>query len=295
MNIPYKILNFTLIAETEIKLPDFKGSALRGGFGNILRKITCVLKRLDCTECALKLKCIYAYIFETPPDAQAEILNMNKYEKVPHPFVFEPPVTRKRIFSPDEEIQLKLILIGKATEYAPHFVFSISELGKAGIGKGRGNFRIKEVFSTNLREISLNDKSIYETTEHITIKAITPVRIKYNRDLVRKLEFHILIRSLLRRLSLLYYFHVKRQLPILDIKALIEKAEKIKIIKDGTYWYDWERYSSRQNSRMKLGGVVGEITYEGNIAPFMPYLRAGEILHVGKGTSFGLGKYEIII
>jgi CRISPR/Cas system endoribonuclease Cas6 (RAMP superfamily) len=45
---------------------------------------------------------------------------------------------------------------------------------------------------------------------------------------------------------------------------------------------------------MKLGGVVGEITYEGDITAFMPYLKAGEILHIGKGTSFGLGKYQII-
>lgn len=295
MNIPYKIINLTLVAETEIKLPDFKGSAFRGGFGNVLRKITCVLKRLDCTECPLKLKCIYSYIFETPPEPQAEVLNMSKYEKVPHPFVFEPPETKKRVFFPDDEIYLKIVLIGKAIEYAPYFVFSLSELGKTGIGKGRGFFRIKEVFSTNLREISLENSSLYKSSNHITIKAITPIRIKYNRDLVRKLEFHILVRSLLRRLSLLYYFHVKKEKMALDIKTLIEQAKTIRIIKDNTHWYDWERYSSRQNSRMKLGGVVGQITYQGDITPFMPYLKAGEIFHVGKATSFGLGKYEIIL
>ena len=45
---------------------------------------------------------------------------------------------------------------------------------------------------------------------------------------------------------------------------------------------------------MKLGGFVGSITFEGNMREFMPYLLAGEILHVGKGTGFGLGKYKII-
>ncbi len=66
-------------------------------------------------------------------------------------------------------------------------------------------------------------------------------------------------------------------------------------IKESTLkWYDWERYSTRQDTRMKMGGFVGEITFEGNIEPFMPLLKAGEILHVGKGTSFGLGKYEIV-
>jgi CRISPR/Cas system endoribonuclease Cas6 (RAMP superfamily) len=38
---------------------------------------------------------------------------------------------------------------------------------------------------------------------------------------------------------------------------------------------------------------VVNITYEGNLAPFLPLLRAGETMHVGKGTSFGLGKFSL--
>lgn len=293
MNIEYKILNFTINVETEINLPDFKGSSFRGGFGNIFRKITCVLKKLDCLECPLKTECIYAYVFETPSDSDSEILNMNRYEKVPHPFIFEPPESRKRKYFPDEKINFSITVIGNAIQYAPYFVLTISELGNTGIGKGRGKFSISKLKATETLSISLNSPEETEKISFLTIKAITPIRIKYNRDLVRTLEFHILIRSLLRRLTLLYYFHCKRDIPVIDIKSLIEKAQKIKIVKDSTYWYDWERYSSRQDTYMKLGGVVGEITYQGNITAFMPYLKAGEILHVGKATGFGLGKFSI--
>jgi hypothetical protein len=65
------------------------------------------------------------------------------------------------------------------------------------------------------------------------------------------------------------------------------------VIRNSLRRWDWERYSSRQKTRMKMGGLMGEITYGGPVAAFEPFLRAGEILHVGKGTSFGLGKYEI--
>jgi len=38
---------------------------------------------------------------------------------------------------------------------------------------------------------------------------------------------------------------------------------------------------------------VDDIAYKGNMAPFFPLVRVGEVLHVGKGTSFGLGQYEM--
>jgi CRISPR/Cas system endoribonuclease Cas6 (RAMP superfamily) len=33
---------------------------------------------------------------------------------------------------------------------------------------------------------------------------------------------------------------------------------------------------------------------EGDSSPFIDLLHYGEVLHVGKGTTFGLGKMEII-
>jgi len=75
----------------------------------------------------------------------------------------------------------------------------------------------------------------------------------------------------------------------------MEQAEQIQTTHDNLHWYEWERYSTRQESLMKLGGLKGEIVFEGNLAPFMPYLRLGEMVNVGQGTSFGLGRVEIDI
>ena len=49
-----------------IYLPHYKGSVLRGGFGNIFKKTVCMNNRSECNECMLQEKCVYSYIFETP-------------------------------------------------------------------------------------------------------------------------------------------------------------------------------------------------------------------------------------
>jgi CRISPR/Cas system endoribonuclease Cas6 (RAMP superfamily) len=43
-----------------------------------------------------------------------------------------------------------------------------------------------------------------------------------------------------------------------------------------------------------MGGFVGKISFSGLLIPFWSYLLLGEYVHVGKGSSFGLGKYEIL-
>src|SRR3989338_3951739 len=101
----------TLNALDVINLPAYKGSTLRGGFGNA---------------------------FKTPPSENSEILR--KYEKAPHPFIIEPPLEQKRLYNPGETLNFNLILIGKAIDYLPYFIYTFEELGKIGIGKGRGKY-----------------------------------------------------------------------------------------------------------------------------------------------------------
>jgi CRISPR/Cas system endoribonuclease Cas6 (RAMP superfamily) len=74
----------------------------------------------------------------------------------------------------------------------------------------------------------------------------------------------------------------------------IDMASAVKRVDQDLKWFDWERYSSRQQATMRMGGLMGRVTFEGNLAPFYMLLEAGEITHVGKGTSFGLGHYRIV-
>ncbi|HZX49326.1 MAG TPA: CRISPR system precrRNA processing endoribonuclease RAMP protein Cas6 [Nitrospirota bacterium] len=316
MIIRYQKYKFTIEASEALALPDYKGSTFRGAFGNAFKRVVCALKRNDCRDCLLKTRCVYAYVFETSPPEGTDIMGMNKYEAVPHPFVIEPPVESKRAYNNGDILHFNLILVGKGIDYLPYFIYTFEELGRIGIGKGRGRYKFLSVKDGDEPVYSIEDKVLRNTVskelyvhedfkpdpdmysdsgleDTITIRFLTPARIKHQRSLAVELEFHILIRNLLRRLCLLYYFHCGGKEPSWDYKGIIREAEKIVIEKDSLRWKDWERYSSRQDVRMKMGGVMGEVTYRGRLKPFTSILKAGSILHIGKGTSFGLGKYEI--
>jgi hypothetical protein len=50
----------------------------------------------------------------------------------------------------------------------------------------------------------------------------------------------------------------------------------------------------RQGKRQPLEGVLGEMTFQGHLAPYLPWLALGERIHVGRHASFGFGRYELI-
>jgi CRISPR-associated endoribonuclease Cas6 len=304
---------FGLKALEPLILPSYKGSTLRGGFGYAFKRVVCAIKDRECSDCLLKEKCVYSYVFETPPPSNTKI--MRKYRSAPHPFVIEPPSERRRGFKTGDEINFGLTLIGRAIDYLPYFIYTFDELGRIGIGKGRAKYELENVMfdgkkiydsdSKTLKSFATSSLSLtfplslrgeteaISRLEAISLSFLTPTRILYDGHLTLDLEFHILIRNLLRRLSLLSYFHCGGDPSEWDFKGLIEKAKEVRVKKRDLRWYDWERYSGRQETRIKMGGFVGEIIFEGNIEPFVSILKAGEVLHVGKGTGFGLGRFNI--
>lgn len=299
-------------AVEDLILPAYKGSTLRGGFGHALKRVTCALRNQTCGQCLLRERCVYIYLFETPPPKGAEMMRL--YPAAPHPFVIEPPDDGSRTIGRGELLEFGLVLVGNAVEYLSYFICAFTALGNRGLGKGRAKFHLEEVLGVNgtdrttvyehtnqlLQPVCLlssanrikNLSEILEKESKLTLHFVTPVRIKWAGHLVQKPEFHHLIRSLLRRISSLSYFHCNKKLE-LDFRGLIQQALGMERVCEDVDWCDLERYSTRQKQRMKLGGFIGSATYAGDLAKFLPLLALGEVLHVGKAAGFGLGRYRI--
>ena len=136
---------FRARAETVLRLPPYKGSTFRGGFGFNLRKTICINRADDCNRCVLASRCIYTYIFETKPPEDPGI--KHSFSEVPHPYVLNPPHTTKETFEPGETFTFELVLFGKAIDYFPYFLFVFQQMGENGIGREKGRFEIETVMN----------------------------------------------------------------------------------------------------------------------------------------------------
>jgi hypothetical protein len=141
----FKFGQFEFVLRTldNIRLPAYKGSTIRGGFGHAFKKVVCVNKDKVCESCLLKGKCVYSYIFETPPPSNTS--KMRKYPFAPHPFVITPPLEEKRTYREGDTLCFELTLIGKSIDFLPYFIYTFDELGRMGIGKGKGKYQLEEV------------------------------------------------------------------------------------------------------------------------------------------------------
>ena len=301
---------FTIKPQRELILPPYKGSTFRGGFGHAFRHAVCVEREKECVECSFRSKCVYSYVFETSVPHE----DGKQHDKdVPHPFIIVPPINERRHYGTNDRLDFDLVLIGRAVEYMPYFIFAFEEVGRVGVGKNKGQYSLEKVIGLNNGKEKLiydgksHFKDDFHTRDseeimkdidscdphHVKLRFLTPARIKYNGKFIDNANFEIVIRNLLRRLSSLAEIHCGEKWE-LDWKGLIERTKVIKTVHSDLVWKDWERYSRRQDTKMNMGGFLGDITFEGDLAEFMPYLKLGEFLHIGKGTVFGLGKYDII-
>jgi len=312
-DLTLSFFRFTLEARETLHLPVYKGSALRGGFGHVFKRTVCVQPQVTrCAGCLLAGSCAYAYLFETRPPPESRVLRT--HEAVPRPFVIRPPLDRRTEIPAGEHLEFGLVLVGRAVGYLPYLLVVFRELGEVGLGRGRGKYALREVRAVHPptgREDPVYDGETLLGTgpdvtaeevatwaeglpaDRLTVRFLTPARLKHGGDFVREsVEFHVLVRALLRRLSSLAYFHCGERWET-DYPGWVERARDVETVEARLSWVEWERYSGRQGRRIPMGSVAGSVTYAGDLAPFRPLLALGQWVHVGKGAVFGNGWYTV--
>ena len=299
--LPIARYQFSFTVTEPIQLPEYAGSTLRGAFGRSLRKIACMTKEADCKGCPLYRTCPYTNIFETPaPEAH----QIQKFSQVPNGYIIEPPAWGEKTYFSGEKLQFSLVLFGKLIEQLPLIAFAFKRAFEYNVGKGKANLTDIAVFNESAVKFEsvLKDGNIIAHNKavnilenfanNLEIEIHTPLRLQENGKPLREKEISAerFFISLAKRVSLLSEFHAS---PLnLDFELLKNQAQQIQ---DKKYlkWRDWTRYSSRQDQKMKLGGVIGKWQFNELSPELSQLLYIGQWLHCGKNATFGLGKYKI--
>ena len=310
--VPIVRLRLSFNASGEGALPDFTGSTWRGALGHALRRLSCTTGRQRCEGCFLRQTCSYSYLFETPPPPQSD--KMRLYTSVPHPFVLYPSDDTGAANAGRRSLELSLF--GHGIQHLHVLLEALVGAARKGLGRDGGCKLALTGIETATTEsaerwhelpLNLTPAQLLDAarTEQVplcprsacTLYLQSPLRLTRDGRAIREHDFSFaaLFSSLLRRLSMLSYFHGDTALET-DFAALTAAARKVNISHRQLQWHDWQRWSGRQHKHVAMGGLVGAFSLApANINEFWPYLWLGQYTHAGKGTGMGLGRYRIAI
>ena len=310
--LQFSVLTITLQAVTDLLLPPFLGSTFRGVFGTALKRVVCIRDLKDCEHCPLRQSCPYVRLFEP-----LNPLSWLQTSHVSPPFVLTLPKQRHGSVPAGTYLTFQLVTIGWATEYLPYFVAAWQRAGREmGVGKGRSRGMGRFEISAITDGLASGERLLYEgwrglllsspvvrtaadcsagKEREIALRTIfrTPVRLQseghlLGRHSVEEFGAGKLLEAAYRRLYILAACYGMEDLPPLHLPEFPDDPA----LYENVRWQEWKRYSNRQRTHMRLGGIVGEMVLGRQYQPWFPLLRACSVLHVGKATSFGFGQIE---
>ena len=299
LQIRYVTLNFQIRFVEMTRLPVNKVSAIRGGIGEMLLRANCIRDR-NCAECDFEQECIvrrtmYSKFdvkpaFVTTGDSIGYVLECENY---------------KEMFAEGDSLEFCLILFGKTIVYFSQFLQAIYQLGGVGIGKEHSRYWLVSIRNTTGKEI-LDGTNVL--MEHYVVQTIgdyvgyrlkqeaiwenricfrTPVTLKYQGKMQERLTIEAVIPAVFRRLYILDCFEG------LDCEEMRWQGTWPKVLCESSRKISVLRYSSTQDQRMTLWGIKGELLLSEVPPELLPALLAGEVMHIGKNSSFGFGRYQV--
>ena len=296
---------FHFRAVDPLYFPEDKASnVIRGAFGGIFRKLACIPSCEGVGTCEIASDCPYALIFE-PRQELSFRGGPSGLSDWPRPFVFRALHLDGRRLVGGEEFYFDLILFEAPEKPLPYFVLAFRELGRCGLGPGRGRAELQSVedlasgltlyadqhFTPEVRPQGIHldfVEAVSAAADRVVVRFETPTELKAEGGVVEKPEFAVLVARLRDRISNLRLCYQGGGLEI-DFEAIGKAASAVAIVRSSLRRVEVSRQSSRTGQRHSIGGVVGEIEYRGDLGALVPFLRAGEWTGVGRQTVWGKG------
>ncbi len=334
-------LRFTCQVETPLHL-DVKGfragGALRGALGNVMRRATCTCTPSPTPPLQGRGKgegsCPVCWLLaarERPGEERRGYALVPPLSLTPTPTGTFRLSQGERGISPGECFDFHITLFGETFRYLPYFLLAAAEIGREGVGYGRGKFALRHVEAVHplaeaeqsvlaegeslvhvptlrvthedvLGECERLAEGLVESRGALRVQFLTPMRIGLSdevreRQLLKVPHFDVIFARMLKQLDdLALQFAGGARRPLDEVRALEGLARQVRLAESQVRWVDVESHSSRDDMRKQSGGFVGTATYHAAPDvwfPLLPWLIWGQSTQIGKYVVKGNGLYQI--
>lgn len=332
-SLPIARYRFLFEVVDPFRLPDYAGSMLRGAFGRSLKEVLCQLpERPACAGCPLIRECAYPWFFEDLGEAYA--LDPRDHAPPRPFALEPQATQRYLVPGSSFTCDLVLFgWANELLPYVILAFKGVGEIGLGarrarlalvGVAQEDPNapdrwYKVYDMETRAFTPLPPEHIAVPEVPDLVRLRLTTPLRLKRRKPIVTVVASHIssapaaglqpkrnkqlvtpeqfafadLYSNLLRRAKDLQKIYAPEHaeegadvgLPALNDDPIYDQKLR---------WYDPSRWSNRQDTSMKLGGLLGSLTLEGEaLGPVWPLLWLGQWLHAGNDTSFGLGRYVL--
>lgn len=277
-------------------LPKDKASGIRGVIGQALQENTCVWNQ-QCEACKFQKTCIFYNVFHS----QFQIQPYFTFSNDSVGYIIS-CLDNREYYHAGEYLRFSITLFGNTIPYFSPLLHALSVIEIKGLGKhhiplrlscikNRNGKPILTEKTVNMEEFQIETLSEYiqerKQSEVHTIWLQSPCAIQVNHSICLSPTVEQIVKNLFRRLYMLNCYegnYVEPYCPIeIETNILSQDLQIRKIT----------RYSNHQKQSMQLKGIQGIIQTEPIKGKAKDILLAGEIIHIGKNTSFGFGKIQV--
>lgn len=310
-------LRFDLIARTPIKLGrERAGDRLRNA-------LAAVMLRTVCPEMAVGRRPAPAHVATCPACwlLAAEV----DPGQVRRAYSLVPPLPPLDIVAPGERFSFVLTLFGDGIGFLPYFILAVPEMGRVGVGPGRGRFDLEAVWAVDpfaprfepvvepgslvvrvpqttvgwaqVEAAAARLRPLLADGADLPLRFLTPTRLVEGDALIKQPDFGVFFQRLLHRIDQVagQFAGAPRRDPA-EVAALHALADQVRLVDARARWVELWSWSGRTQRKSPMGGFVGHASYRAaEWADLLPWLLLGQGLQVGKLTVKGNGAFEIAL
>lgn len=271
----------------------------RGVLGRALRKAACLTGAVGCSlDCGRPTECSYARLFDPRVPEPLPHRFLKGQARAPQPMIPIFPAPGSVELHEGAIFEFGLRILGPLQTGELEKLFAMFEgLSEFDLGDEGGRIVLEGAALRGTRETPIEMGRGDSSVERMEVVFETPTWIEHRGKLLEEMAFQVFFRSLYRRLCIMSALYGRldegdeEQFARYD-----EMATRISMEEQDLKSLRWSRYSVARSREQPLQGFLGRVIFAGaELGSFMPMLRLAEKTHIGKATSFGLGRMRIVV